>query len=66
MAERAFSTIGELAKEHSQPEWRVRKVVDSLGVPIPRAGQYRLIPASLLEEVGNRLRQQQAVAGATP
>ena len=29
-------------------DWRIRRAVDALGVQIPRAGRYRLIPRALL------------------
>ena len=53
-------TIGELAKRLNEPEWRVRRIVDALGVHIPRAGLYRLVPAELLPQIEEALRADQA------
>jgi hypothetical protein len=55
---KTFWTIGEYAAEHQVPEWLVRRVVDGLGVQIPRAGQYRLIPHDLLDRLGEELRRR--------
>ena len=48
-------TIGEIASLFNQPAWRVRKCVDSLGIEIPRAGQYRLVPRDLLGRIAVEL-----------
>jgi hypothetical protein len=49
--EKDYFTIPELAAELSAPAWLVRRVVDSLGESIPRAGFYRLVPRHLLPKV---------------
>ena len=55
MSPQQFFTIGQLAIHFREPTWKVRRIVDALGVEIPRLCQYRLIPASILEEIGKRL-----------
>lgn len=49
-------TIGQLSRELSVPEWKLRRVTDSLGVPIPRAGLYRIVPPEIEERVCAELR----------
>ena len=51
-------TVGHLARTYNVPSWKVRAVVDGLGVPVPRAGLYRLIPAPLVPAVEAELRRQ--------
>ena len=47
-------TTGQVAEIFGAPEWRVRRIVDSLppDVEIQRAGLYRLIPRSALPAIG--------------
>ncbi len=51
-------TIGQFSRQNGYPEWLVRRVVDSLGMPIPRVGQYRAltpeIESQLLAELSRR------------
>lgn len=58
-------TVGQIADIYSEPTWKVRRVVDGLGVEIPRAGLYRLVPRDLLPRIGAELasRQPQTEAG---
>lgn len=51
-------TIPQLAAKLGQPVWLVRRVVDSLSDPVPRAGQYRLVPASRLDEIARAIEQR--------
>ena len=51
-------TIGQIARQLRQPEWKVRRIVDSLGVEIVRAGLYRLVKVSLLPEIEAALQRQ--------
>ncbi len=51
-------TTGKLAVEIGQPIWRVRRAVDALGVQLPRAGQYRVIPRSLIPRIVEAIRQR--------
>lgn len=48
-------TIGQLAEMTGQPEWKIRRAVDSLDEEIPRAGLYRLIPEELVPQLMERL-----------
>ncbi len=52
-----YWTIGQLAQHFGEPHWRVRRVVDAINAELPRAGLYRLVPANLVAEVGQRLRR---------
>jgi hypothetical protein len=58
-----FLTIGQLAEHYHEPEWKIRRLVDSLESNIPRAGQYRLVPRDLLPAITERL---QSTAEAKP
>ena len=55
-----FYTIGQLAEQFHEPEWKLRRIIDSLGVGVPRAGQYRLVPASLLPSIEAKLQNASA------
>ena len=58
-------TTGQVASFYGVPEWRVRKIVDSLDCDIPRAGLYRMIPRDVLPAIAARL-QGKAAVGAQP
>ena len=45
------ATIGELAAELKAPQWQIRRIVDQLGEPIPRVGQYRFVPRYLRPKI---------------
>jgi hypothetical protein len=51
-------TVGQIARDLQQPEWKIRRIVDSLGVEIVRAGLYRLVNANLLPKIKESLREQ--------
>jgi hypothetical protein len=55
MSESSHLTVGQVADFFQTPEWRIRRIVDSMGADIPRAGLYRLIPRSLLPAIGAKL-----------
>jgi hypothetical protein len=57
-------TVGEVARIFQAPEWRVRKIVDSLAPEIQRAGMYRLIPRAMLATIGAKLPAPKQPAGA--
>ena len=59
-------TVGEVARIFQAPEWRVRKIVDSLGPEIQRAGLYRLVPRSMLAAIGAKLPAPKQPAEAAP
>jgi hypothetical protein len=54
-------TVGQVASIFGAPTWRVRRVVDALDSAVPRAGQYRLIPRTMLADIGAKLQQPQPV-----
>lgn len=58
MLESSHLTVGQTAKLYGAPDWKVRRIVDSLGADIPRAGQYRLIPRELLGLIAIELQEQ--------
>jgi len=39
-------TTGQVATFYNVPEWRIRRIVDSLDCDIPRVGLYRMIPVT--------------------
>ncbi len=55
MSQSSHLTVGEVAGIFDAPPWKIRKIVDSLDVEIPRAGLYRLIPRGLLPRIGSQL-----------
>jgi len=57
-------TVGQVAEIFQAPEWKIRRIVDSLGVQIPRAGGYRLIARSLLAAIGAKLQEPQTAGEA--
>lgn len=59
-----FFTVGQLAERYGQPEWKVRSAVDSLTPAVPRAGQYRLVPAESLPALAAKLAPATKVAEA--
>ena len=59
-----FLTVGEIARRVHAPVWKVRRIVDSLGRDIPRAGQYRLVSADMLPAIVERVREQATATGA--
>ena len=61
MASKAHITTGELAAELGEPIWRVRRTADALGVDLPRAGLYRLIPPPLAERIRAVLKKAPAL-----
>jgi hypothetical protein len=58
-------TIGQLADLLHEPEWKVRREVDALGVEIPRAGLYRLVPRELVPRLVEQLDQREHKQEAT-
>ena len=48
-------TVGQVAQFFNVPTWRIRRIVDGLNVELPRAGNYRLIPRSLLGQIALKL-----------
>jgi hypothetical protein len=51
-------TVGDVAETFGVAPWRVRRVVDSLHLPVERAGRYRLIQRSALGEIAVELRRR--------
>jgi hypothetical protein len=54
----ASLTIPQVAARFGAPDWKVRRIVDSLGIVVQRAGLYRLIPSSMLGSIADELRRQ--------
>lgn len=52
MSETSHLTIGDIAEFYGEPDWKIRRIVDSLPDAIPRAGRYRLIPRDILPKIG--------------
>jgi hypothetical protein len=58
MTSQSHLTIGQIADIYGVPGWKIRRVVDSLGVDIPRVGLYRLVPRELLGMIAAELQAQ--------
>lgn len=50
-------TTAEVAQRYRVPAWRIRRVVDALGVSIPRFNRVRAIPVDLLPRIEAELRR---------
>jgi len=57
-------TTGQVAAFYGVPEWRIRRIVDSLDCDIPRAGLYRMIPRDVLPAIAARLHDKAVVEAA--
>jgi hypothetical protein len=55
---KAQYTTAEISRILGAKSWQVRRAVDALGLQIPRAGLYRLIPSEMLELVEAELRRR--------
>jgi hypothetical protein len=53
-----YVTVGEIARSYQVATWQVRRAIDALGRPIPRAGLYRLVPRRLVPLVEKELRRR--------
>lgn len=58
MQQSSHMTVGEVARLYSVDLWRIRRIVDDLNADLPRAGQYRLIPRSMLGTIAVQLEQR--------
>ncbi|MBT6155798.1 MAG: hypothetical protein HOK71_12085 [Planctomycetaceae bacterium] len=58
MSIKTHYTVGEVAELYGIPNWKIRRVADSLGDTIPRVGQYRLIDRSTLGAIAAELSRQ--------
>jgi hypothetical protein len=56
-------TTGQVAEFFRVPEWRIRRIVDSLDCDIPRAGLYRMIPRDVLPAIAAKLPNRPAADG---
>ena len=63
MSPPSHPTIGQIARIFCVPEWKIRRIVDSLDPEVQRAGLYRVVPRAMLPEIGAKLRPAVAVAG---
>lgn len=57
MPQASHLTVGEIAKIFDAPEWKIRRIVDSLPDEIQRVGRYRLVPRSLLAAIALKLQR---------
>ena len=55
MSPASHLTIGQVAKIFGVGEWRIRRIVDSLSPEVQRIGLYRLVPRTMLAEIGVKL-----------
>ncbi len=56
--EATYLTIGDVVRDYGIAAWQARRAVDALGVQLPRAGLYRLIPSDLLPRLEEELRRR--------
>jgi hypothetical protein len=54
----AFKTVGEFSRDEQIPEWKVRRIVDSLPLEIPRMGRYRILSDEVQSLVLEQLNQE--------
>jgi hypothetical protein len=54
----AHLTTGDLTAHFGVAAWQIRRAVDALGLAIPRAGLYRLVPRDLLPQIEAELRRR--------
>ena len=54
----ACKTVGSLARELSVPEWKVRRVADSVAKGVERIGLYRVIDADAELAIRDELTRQ--------
>jgi hypothetical protein len=55
VTEKSYLTTTEVAAACGVPVWTARRAIDALGLPIPRAGLYRLLPREWLPLVRRQL-----------
>jgi hypothetical protein len=56
---RTYLTTSEIAERFpGVAGWQVRRTLDGMGLEIPRAGLYRLVPKELLPQVEAELRRR--------
>jgi hypothetical protein len=60
-----YFTVGQLARQEAEPLWKIREIVDRLGVTLPRMSGNRLVPAALLPRVRAELRRRRRRKEAT-
>ncbi len=51
MAQSQFLTTGQIGRMVGHPEWKVRRIVDSLSPRVPMFGNKRLVSADRLGEI---------------
>lgn len=51
-------TVGSLARELSVPEWKVRRVADSVAKGVERIGLYRVLDANAEATIRDELTRQ--------
>jgi hypothetical protein len=56
-------TTGQVADFYRVPEWRIRRIVDSLDRDIPRVGLYRMIPRDALPAIAAKLQERPVAVG---
>jgi hypothetical protein len=62
MSPASHLTIGQVAKIFDAPEWKIRRIVDSISPEVQRLGLYRLVPRAMLPEIGAKLQPVSAAA----
>lgn len=60
-----FLTTRQVGEIVERPEWLIRRVVDSLGVPIAKFGHKRMIPADLVDAIRQAIAARESRHQAT-
>jgi hypothetical protein len=64
VSDRPHLTTTEAGALLGEPAWKVRRAIDALGLPVPRAGLYRLLPRELLESVRQYIDKRKKVVSS--
>lgn len=65
MASKLLS-VGDVSRMLGAEPHQVRRVVDRLGVEVPRVGRYRMIPTQLLPSIAADLKRRGHISGTAP
>lgn len=58
MTDQTHLTIGQVAEIYGIPDWKIRRVVDSLDLPVMRIRLYRMVPRESLGIIAAELQRQ--------
>ena len=58
MSDKIYLTTGQLQKQWGVTDWQLRRTIDSMDIPVLRAGLYRLIHVALLDTLKAELQRR--------